>query len=69
MVSEIFEVVCAAACLLHRLVGGAARGRAIVEVFIFAAAGVAWSEDEHRLFLLGLQKLGKVRRVHVDNLL
>ena len=26
-----------------------------------AAAGVPWSEDEHRLFLLGLQKLGKVR--------
>lgn len=25
-------------------------------------AGVPWSEEEHRTFLLGLQKLGKVRR-------
>ena len=26
-------------------------------------AGVAWTPAEHKLFLLGLQKLGKVRRL------
>ena len=35
--------------------------RVAFEVAAFHDAGVAWSEEEHRNFLLGLQKLGKVR--------
>lgn len=31
-------------------------------------AGVPWSEEEHRTFLLGLQKLGKVRSDLLANL-
>lgn len=49
--------------LRERRTRGNSRCRTSANPYVFIpsfSAGVPWTEDEHRLFLLGLQKLGKV---------
>ena len=49
--------------LRERRTRGNSRCRMSANPYVFIpsfSAGVPWTEDEHRLFLLGLQKLGKV---------